>query len=374
MNFPGLEPAWNTWQRTRRLLGIAPTWSLKQCREALADPQTGVIVVASTALGDTVLCTPLLDLLSRELGPERVTFLVREPYLPLYEEDPRLQRAFSVRGKFRGLMEISDHLEVLKPSAKIALVANASEPDLIPWLQCCGVRGFLRYPTRWSHWTSWFANRDAMRPPEDPLYATGHAIDNTLAMGEALGLPTLPPEERRLSLHVGPDAREKVSHPQRKRLVIHPGASREDKQWPLERWAKVAKQLSEEFDLEVALTGSGGEKELAEELRGLISPNVLNLAGELDLPELAAFLQQSRLFLSGDTGPYHIAVATGCRTVTLFAPRDRGSSTEACGLHHADRSRHAELETEGFGRPTSDIPEEAVLHAARRVLRGEATA
>lgn len=368
MNFPGLEPAWNTYQHARRFFGIAPTWSLERSREALADPDTGVMVVASTALGDTVLCTPLLDLLSRELGPKRVSFLVREAYLPLYVGDPRLHRVCSVRGKFRGLIELSEAMDELLPPARIALIANASEPDLIPWLQCCGVRGFLRYPTRWSQWAGWFANRDAMLPPHDPRYATGHAIDNTLAMAEALGLPVAPPEERRPGLHVPEQVRDAVSPGHRHRIVIHPGASRADKQWPLERWARVAKKLAAEFEVGIALTGGDGERELAESLRRQMAPDAVNLAGELTLQELAALLQHSRLFLSGDTGPYHMAVATGCRSVTLFAPRDRGSSTEACGLHQANRARHAELETKGFNRPMADLAEDAVLAAARRVL------
>ncbi|MEM1059910.1 MAG: glycosyltransferase family 9 protein, partial [Verrucomicrobiota bacterium] len=253
--------------------------------------------------------------------------------------------------------------------AKIALIANCSEPDLVPWLQCCGLRGFLRYPTRWSHWAGWFANRDAMRPPDDPLYATGHAIDNTLAMAEALGLPAVAPEQRRLRLHVVLAASDALPNDLAGRLVIHPGASRADKQWPLERWARVGSSLAEEFGLTCALTGGEGERELAAELQSMLPKGTVNLAGELELPRLAVFLQKSALLLSGDTGPYHIAVATGCPSVTLFAPRDRGSSVEACGLHQADRSRHAELQTADFQRPISEIADTEVLAAARAILR-----
>jgi len=369
MNFPGLEPVWNGWQGLRRLLGIAPTWDLERSQKAVLEEGAGVIVVASTALGDTVLCTPLIELLSRELGPERVTFLVREPYRELYAQDPRLGAVVTVRGKFRGLEELSNALEKRTPPAKIALIANCSEPDLVPWLQCCGVRGFFRYPTRWSRWASWFANREAMRPPDDSHYATGHAIDNTLAMAEALGLPKATPEQRRLCLHVPDQAKQTVPQEHRGRLVIHPGASREEKQWPLERWVEVTGKLAGEFNLPIAVTGGSGERELAGALAAKLPEGTLNLAGELELPALAALLSQSGMLLSGDTGPYHIAVATGCPSVTLFAPRDRGSSTEACGLHHADRARHAELETEGFNRPISEIPTEDVLAAAQRILR-----
>jgi ADP-heptose:LPS heptosyltransferase len=74
------------------------------------------------------------------------------------------------------------------------------------------------------------------------------------------------------------------------------------------------------------------------------------------------------LFLSGDTGPYHLAIAVGCPTVTLFAPRDRGSSAEACGPHQAPAEKHIVLQTAAFKTGVETIPVASVLDAAQLLL------
>ena len=49
---------------------------------------------------------------------------------------------------------------------------------------------------------------------------------------------------------------------------------------------------------------------------------VRQLAGELDLPSTAAVLGQLDLFVTGDTGPMHMAAAMGVPVVALFGPSD----------------------------------------------------
>ncbi|MBN8249809.1 MAG: lipopolysaccharide heptosyltransferase family protein, partial [Verrucomicrobia bacterium] len=63
----------------------------------------------------------------------------------------------------------------------------------------------------------------------------------------------------------------------------------------------------------VLLTGAPFERSVNEELlAGYQSPGglpVLNLAGETRLIELPGLIRSCCLFVSGDTGPYHVAVA-----------------------------------------------------------------
>jgi ADP-heptose:LPS heptosyltransferase len=49
-------------------------------------------------------------------------------------------------------------------------------------------------------------------------------------------------------------------------------------------------------------------------------PKILNLAGRLELPELAALLKKCSLFIGNDSGPLHLAVACGVRTASFFGP------------------------------------------------------
>lgn len=357
MNFPGLDPAWSFVHHAARSSGLIRPWTLPETREAVKHDEK-VLVVASTALGDSILTTPLIETLSQKLGRNRVSLLVKEPYVDLYKNDPRLHQVFAVRGKYRWK---NLHAELKLDPHHIALLSNITEPDLIPWLWHCGVRGFLRYRTRWTRYPRWIANTSMLRQPGSPDYAIGHAIENNLAMAEALGVESA---THRLSLpHL------KVSKGSlERRVLIHPGASRDIKKWPVKNWARLANALAEKFNCAIALTGDFKEMALAQEVAAAMKSPVQMLAGKLSLIDLAQTQSHSLAFLSGDTGPYHLAVAVGCPTVTLFAPTDRGSSMEACGPHQADPHFHRALQTPNLGDPISTISYDHVLHEAIAVI------
>jgi ADP-heptose:LPS heptosyltransferase len=357
VNFPGLDPAWTLAHHIGHAVRLIDTWSLEETRGAI-DHGEKVLVVATTALGDSLLTLPLVQTLSERLGPDRVSLLVKGPYAELYQSDPRLHRVFTVRGKFRW-SALESKLE--DDPHSIALLGNMTEPDLIPYLWRCGVRGFLRYRTRWTRFPRWMANMSDLRRPGADDYATGHAIENNLAMASALGIE---PTTHRLSLaHLRPS---QVAH--ENLVLIHPGASREIKRWPVEHWAKLADALAQRFNCAIAITGDRSEHSLAAQIAAKMRTRVQVLAGKMSLAELARTQCRALAFLSGDTGPYHLAVAIDCPTLTLFAPTDRGSSIEACGPHQAPAQLHRALQTANHDESIQTIAYDRVLAEAVAVI------
>ena len=49
---------------------------------------------------------------------------------------------------------------------------------------------------------------------------------------------------------------------------------------------------------------------------------MIDVAGEIELPELAAVLEQIDLLLTGDTGPMHLAAAVRTPIVAVLGPSD----------------------------------------------------
>jgi ADP-heptose:LPS heptosyltransferase len=221
------------------------------------------------------------------------------------------------------------------------------------------VRGFLRYRHRWTRFPRWIANATQLRRHGAPDYATGHAIDNNLAMAVALGLE---PTTDQLAL---PHLAEPSQGPENF-VLVHPGASRETKRWPVENWARLCDALADRYGCAIGLTGDRSEHSLAAHIAASMKTRDRGqiLAGKLSLVELARTQARGLAFLSGDTGPYHLAVAVGCPTLTLFAPTDRGSSVEACGPHHAPAELHRALQTEYFGASIQTLRWERVLEEA----------
>ena len=107
--------------------------------------------------------------------------------------------------------------------------------------------------------------------------------------------------------------------PERPWLAIHPGASAPSRRYPADRFARVARELSERLECQVVLTGDAGEAALAEQIRNDARTDAASLAGELELNELGALIAMSPLLISNNTGPVHIAAAVGTPVVDLYA-------------------------------------------------------
>ncbi|QGQ20454.1 glycosyltransferase family 9 protein [Cellulomonas sp. JZ18] len=102
--------------------------------------------------------------------------------------------------------------------------------------------------------------------------------------------------------------------------VVHVGAFYGSRQWPVDRFARVARALADE-GREVLLTGSAAEGPRALEVAALAGlPQAAVVAGELGLTEFAALVAAASLVVSADTGAAHLASAYGIPSVVLFGP------------------------------------------------------
>jgi ADP-heptose:LPS heptosyltransferase len=138
--------------------------------------------------------------------------------------------------------------------------------------------------------------------------------------------------------------------------VIHVGAAFASRLWPAERFARVARALSDNGH-RVVFTGSVQERLRAQDIccqAGL--PDSRVLAGMLDLPAFAACIAAARLVVSADTGAAHLASAYVRPSIVLFGPVGPDRWGPPPGPHLAlsrDRLRR--------GDPFADTPDPALL-------------
>jgi ADP-heptose:LPS heptosyltransferase len=104
---------------------------------------------------------------------------------------------------------------------------------------------------------------------------------------------------------------------------IHASGGREVKQWHLDRFAAVGRVLADTRHATLLLTGAAADRPLVNAIKRQLGDRpVIDVSGALDLPALAALLARLDVFITGDTGPMHVAAAMGTRTVALFGPSD----------------------------------------------------
>jgi ADP-heptose:LPS heptosyltransferase len=71
------------------------------------------------------------------------------------------------------------------------------------------------------------------------------------------------------------------------------------------------------------MTGSAADRPLVDVVKAhLDDARVLDVTGDVELPVLAALLGALDVFVTGDTGPMHLASAVGTPVVALFGPSD----------------------------------------------------
>jgi lipopolysaccharide heptosyltransferase II len=102
------------------------------------------------------------------------------------------------------------------------------------------------------------------------------------------------------------------------------GALSLERRWPSTRFGELATRLVREDGLSVVLIGSMGERAYTAGVRDWcesdVQASVVNLAGQLTAPGLAALLARASVVVSNDSGPMHLAAALGAPTIGLFGP------------------------------------------------------
>lgn len=114
-------------------------------------------------------------------------------------------------------------------------------------------------------------------------------------------------------------------------LGINPGASYGDaKQWSAEEFAKVAISISNNYEIWIF----GGAKDIknAKVIEELLIKNGIknfqNFAGKTSISDLVKKISQLNLFITGDSGPMHLAASFEIPTVSIFGPTKENETSQ----------------------------------------------
>jgi ADP-heptose:LPS heptosyltransferase len=111
--------------------------------------------------------------------------------------------------------------------------------------------------------------------------------------------------------------------PHQKLVVLNPNAS--DKfplrRWPLESFTELARQLLDDPEVFVLITGVASEKADAQAVCAQLgSPRALDLTGQTTITELLHLFDLAQVLVTNDSGPAHFAALTRIHVVVFFGP------------------------------------------------------
>lgn len=283
-----------------------------------------VLVVKLGAIGDTIHAIPAVSALKALLPDCQITWCVETRSAAMVECLSPVSRV--IRLHTHG-WRCGRHLSGSKSPWRSFRDIRDTRYDVVIDFQGLLKSAVVVRLARSGHRIGW--DRESLRETaaarfydERVVAGSGHVIDRCARLVAPLGVTLPVPRVFPFQLPASAATRsekERCALDGRPFIMINPGAGWPTKQWPAERYAQVGRLVRERLAREVVVTHGPREEHLVERMRNedsRIRPLRLSLA------ELAALAGYADCFLSGDTGPMHIASASGAPVVALFGPTD----------------------------------------------------
>ncbi|MBS0445839.1 MAG: glycosyltransferase family 9 protein [Proteobacteria bacterium] len=282
------------------------------------DDYASILVIATRQIGDVLLTTPLIRAARRRWPAARIDVLGLPGTLGMLRGNPDITACIEApRGG--GWRRQFGFLRRMWRRYDLALVTQQSDRAHLYGAIAARVRAGL-LPER--DGTSWWKRRlliHAVTTAGDR--GDVHTADEKLALldpwrgADAAPVDVVAPSPAPL-----PDDLERQLAP--RFVVVQVPSMWRYKQWPVEHFRSVVDRLARD-GLQVVLTGGaaqGDRAKVAEVRPSGDATSVIDMAGRLDLNQLAALLQRAALYIGPDTSVTHLAAALRVPMVVAFGP------------------------------------------------------
>lgn len=290
-----------------------------------------ILIVKLGSIGDIVHTLPALAAIGRALPRAQISWVVEKRSAEILRDNPLLKSLIEVDTK--ALRRWPSSGETLQAPRQQLRRLRASTFD-----SALDFQGLLKSATiaRLSGARRIYGfSRAALREPASRLLLSkavrvpprSHVIVKNLALAaEALGIPVpADPSEFEFPVHItrGHEIEAEVAADwtHGSYAILNPGGGWPTKLWSAERFAALADRLWTEFGLSSIVTYGPGEAELAERVLEA-SRTGRARASDISLRGFFALARSASLYVGGDTGPTHLAVAAGTPIVGLFGPTE----------------------------------------------------
>ena len=274
-----------------------------------------ILVIRLRSIGDTVLATPVLSTLRRELPHAEIDIALESWVAPLLEgfEGVGIQ---SIGADAATRLRAAARLKKRRYDAVINLHGGSTSSTLAAATLAKYRLGFshYRFPRTYTH---------LYGSPAD-LWGTTelHSVEQQLALiglagikidrGEPTSLPANDAAEASVESRL--DTSERIA-------LLHPAAAYETKQWPAENFARAAEHLASK-GFRVSAVAAANEAATLASVRRAAKCEIASFT-DLSLPELTALARRADVFVWNDSGIAHIAAAVGTPCVVIFGSSNR---------------------------------------------------
>jgi len=260
-----------------------------QRRERRVNPGVRFIaVILIEHLGDIVACEPVSRYLRKIDSSAKIIWFVRNQYRELIENNPSIDFVLPVH--------CLTEKDYLKSWIRLDRVYDLHFLD-----RSCAMCGPRRE-------RSASENNEGDRITLRNFYSYGNILQS---MSRHSGLPPL---NERPNVYITERAKSRVDglHLSAEFVVFHCSSNTQEKEWPKERWGKLADFINTAYGCGVVEVG------LEAVLDATGRPFARVVAGQLSILETAEVIRRAKLFVGIDSGPAHLANAVRTNAIVIL--------------------------------------------------------
>ncbi len=280
------------------------------------EPRFKVLIVRLGSLGDLVHALPAVAAIRGAHPDAQIDWLVEKPHADLLRLVPALSNVIVLKGRsVAGWWATRRELRAHKYDIALDLQGLVKSAALA---RLSGAQRVVGFDTK------------ALREPGARFFYTEqievgegrHVIEKNLKMSSEVIFGTTRPQNHlraHFTLQPSPALNELRNAGVGDFALLNPGAAWPNKRWPPESFAAVAQWLHATHGWTPVVLWGPGEESIADAIVAA-SNGVAVRAPQTTFNDLLVMAGETQLFLSGDTGPLHLACAMGAPVVALFGP------------------------------------------------------
>jgi len=289
-----------------------------------------ILIIRTDRIGDVVLTTPAIKALRQAYPTARISILVTPATFDLVNGNPYLDEILvdDREGKHKGLfgfLRLVGEIKLKKFDLTIIFHTKRRYN-----LACC----LARIPHRLGYKNNKFGS--LLTHPLNDTRALGekHEAQYCMEVLKVIGienndLDVFVPVQKEAEIWAQNWMQENNLKPN-EFITIHPGSSDQAKCWPTANFALLMDRLLANYTLKIVLIGAQQTFPTSEEIlrQTRKASEIINLTGKTSLSQTASLLRRSRLLISNDSGPVHLAAGVGGSVISIFMRNQPGINSE----------------------------------------------
>lgn len=271
------------------------------------------MILRLSSLGDVLLTTPLLRILSKNFPNTLIDYIVGEEYTEILANNPYISNLI-IYDKNKSIFNPLKNPDFLKAKYDILIDLQYNLRSRILTLNKSKV--FKHYSKQRLHKLSLiYLKKPLIKDFSVPLNYM-KSINFKEIKDDGLGLEYWLAKDRSANEYLPFSKKIEIKNPLE--ITIAPGAKHFTKRWTIDGFVELIKKLKDIFNCNINLVGSSKEVSISAIIEKNVRLPINNYCGKLSITETTELIDNSDLVVCNDSGIMHIAAARRVPQVVIY--------------------------------------------------------